>query len=409
MPNGDPAGPSGILPSCAILREMSSTPADADGRRTARVLLDAAAVRQSLSLPLDEVGDWRRLLDAAEFHGLAPLIREKSGATVERLPPEVVARLSRAYIGSAKRDLVMAASVSDCMSSLAGAGVPVIVLKGLPLASSLYSDPALRPCFDLDLLIHPADLAIALEVLARRGYTPAPHMARHPASTLVQLDCEVVLRHPRRMPIELHWAISPDDYPFRIDPELMWRSQTVIEVGGVRVPVLGRECQLVYLAVHGAKHAWARLLWLGDIVRAIDNGIDWNEALRLAAESGCTRPFLLGLLLSHGLLGTVVPGAILEQARADAAVVMAAGEAGARFLRIPPAEPSSIEQTAFNARLAYGAWAKARHWAAMVLTPKDEDFSRWRLPERLFWLYRPLRLQRVLVKHGCRILRSRVS
>ena len=72
--------------------------------------------------------------------------------------------------------------------------------------------------------------------------------------------------------------------------------------------------------------------------------------------------------------------------------------------RIPPAEPSNIERTAFRARLAHGTWAKARHWAAMLVTPKDEDFSRWQLPPRLLWLYRPLRLQRVLVKHGCRLL-----
>jgi hypothetical protein len=384
---------------------MFSTHEDPEGRRIAQVLLEVAALRR-FSLPLDEVSDWRGLLDAAEFHGLAPLIREKAGAAVEPLASEAVARLSRAYFGSARRSLVLAASVSDSVSSLAGAGVPLIVLKGLPLACSLYLDPALRPSFDLDLLIRPADLAVALEVLARSGYTPAPHMARYPASTLLRLDCEIVLQHPRRMPIELHWAISPDDYPFRVDPELMWRSRTIIEMDGAPVPVLGRECQLVYLTVHGAKHAWTRLLWLSDIARAIDKGIDWSEALRLGAESGCTRPLHLGLVLSHSLLGAAVPEAILEQARADPAVVTAAGEAGSRFRRIPPAEPSSIERTAFNARLAHGVLAKARHWAAMFVTPKDEDFSRWRLPARLFWLYRPLRLQRVLVKHGRRILAS---
>ena len=387
---------------------MVPSAADAERHRIAQVLLDAAAApRQRRSLPLDEVGDWRDLFDAAEFHGLAPLIQWKAGADVERVPPEVADRLSRAYLDSAKRGLVLAALMSDTVSCLAGAGVPVIVLKGPPLACSLYADPALRPSFDLDLLIRPADLAVALEVLARDGYALGPHMARFPASTLLQLDCEIVLQHPRRIPIDLHWAISPVDYPFRIDPELMWRSRTVIEMGGAPVPVLGREWLLVYLAVHGAKHAWARLLWLGDVARAIDKGIDWSEALRLAAETGCTRPLLLGLLLSHDLLEAAVPDAILQQARADAVVVAAACEAGARLHRIPPAEPSSIERTAFHARLAHGAWAKARHWAAMLVTPKDADFSRWRLPARLLWLYRPLRLQRVLVKHGCRILRLR--
>jgi hypothetical protein len=385
---------------------MPRPPADADRHRIAQALLDAATPRQRRRLRLGELSDWRDLFDAAEFHGLAALLQWKVAADGERIPPEAADRLSRAYLDSAKRSLVLAAATSDTVSYLAADGIPVIVLKGSPLGCSLYADPAQRPSFDLDLLIRPADLARALEVLARDGYTMGPYLGRFPAHTLLQLDCEIVLQHPRRMPIELHWAISPVDYPFRIDPELMWRSRTVIEMDGAPVPVVGRECQLVYLTVHGAKHAWTRLLGLSDIARAIDKGIDWSEALRLAAETRCTRPLLLGLLLSHSLLEAAVPEAILEQARTNAAVVRAAGEAGARFHRIPPAEPSSIERTACNARLAHGALAKARHWAAMFATPKDEDFSRWRLPARLFWLYRPLRLQRVLVKHGRRILAS---
>lgn len=380
---------------------MPASSADAERHRIAQVLLDAAvAPRQRRSLALDEVSDWRGLFDAAEFHGLTALLQQK----VERVPPEVADRIARARVDSAKRGLLLAASMSDTVSCLAGAGIPLIVLKGPPLATSLYADPSLRPSFDLDLLIRPADLAVALEVLARDGYAPAPHMARFPSSTLLRLDCEIVLQHPRRIPIDLHWALSPADFPFRIDPELMWRSRIDIEMGGAPVPVLGPESLLLYLAVHGAKHAWARLLWLGDVARATDKGIDWSETSRLAAETGCTRPLLLALLLSHDLLQAPVPDTILQQARADLVVVAAARKAGARLHRIPPAEPSNIEKTAFRARLAHGAWAKARHWAAALVTPKDADFSRWRLPARLLWLYRPLRVQRVLVKHGCRIL-----
>ncbi len=175
-----------------------------------------------------------------------------------------------------------------------------------------------------------------------------------PACTLLQLDCEIVLEHPRRIPIDLHWALSPADFPFPLDAELMWRSRTVIEMGGAPVPVLGRECLLVYLAVHGAKHAWSRLLWLGDMVRAIDNGIDWSAALRLATEAGCTRPLLLGLLLSHDLLEAAVPEAILQQARGDAAVVAAAGESAARVSPPHPAR-GAVQHRADGLQRATGA------------------------------------------------------
>jgi Uncharacterised nucleotidyltransferase len=42
---------------------------------------------------------------------------------------------------------------------LAGGGVDLLVLKGVPLAQELYGDPVLRPMQDLDLLIRREQLA----------------------------------------------------------------------------------------------------------------------------------------------------------------------------------------------------------------------------------------------------------
>ena len=60
-----------------------------------------------------------------------------------------------------------------------------------------------------------------------------------------------------------------------------------------------------------------------------------------AGTPNCPRPLLLGLLLSHDLLEAAVPDAILQQARADAAVVAAACEAvSACTASRPPSRPT---------------------------------------------------------------------
>jgi hypothetical protein len=65
--------------------------------------------------------------------------------------------------------------------------------------------------------------------------------------------------------------------------------------------------------------------------------------------------------------------------------------------------PSSTARTAYNARLAPRTWDKIRHWAAMFKAPKEEDLEQWNLPAWLFFLYYPLRVQRLAVKYARRL------
>jgi hypothetical protein len=351
-----------------------------------------------------DASEWAALLDAADFHNLLPLLYWSIGRGAAHLTPEDVARrLNQAYVSSAKRTLFLTVNLAELILRFDEERIPVMALKGPPLADSLYPDPALRPSYDLDFLIRPADVAAALALLAHDGYRLAPYFARLPLKALLTFDCEAVLRREGRTPIELHWAVAPDNYPFRFDAGVMWRSRRTARIGGQEVSVLAPECLLMYLCMHGAKHAWSRLIWFADVARLVDHGVDWHEALALATETRCERPFFLGLLLAHELLDTEVPEAILDRARADSIVMSTARETAQRLRRVPPYEPSSTGRTAYNARLARGTVDKIRHWAAMFKAPKEEDLEQWNLPTWLFVLYYPLRVQRLAVKYARRL------
>jgi hypothetical protein len=370
----------------------------------ATLLSVASTARPPHAFPAFTAAGWARLLEAAEFHGLTPLLYQCSRGTSEPVPCDVADALAAAYLASAKRGLAQAAWLSETVAVFGAAGIPMIALKGPALAQILYPDPALRPSSDLDVLVHPSDLQRTLHVLAGEGYVPPPHLARFPARILVRLDCELTLQHPRRASIDLHWDTAPADYPFRIDAGLLWHARDSVQVAGRSVPVLRRECLLLYLATHAAKHGWWRLLWLSDIARVLEAPLDWTAATRLAAESGCARVVRVALLLAHDLLGAPVPADVMLEARADAPVSRVAAEVSERLRRLPPRELSSVQLTAFNARLATGLSAKARHWAALAITPQEADLVRWRLPYQLRWFYRPLRMQRLIRKYARKFL-----
>lgn len=116
------------------------------------------------------------------------------------------------------------------------------------------------------------------------------------------------------------------------------------------------------------------------------------------------RPLLLGLLLAHELAEAAVPEAILQQAGEVDAVRRLAHQVVSRLNRIPPVEPDGVELTTFNVRMAETKWKKVRHYAGMLRAPTDEELKLVALPERLFFLYYPLRGVRLALKYGARLV-----
>jgi hypothetical protein len=207
--------------------------------------------------------------------------------------------------------------------------------------------------------------------------------------------------------VDLQWEIGLGDYPFGYDPAVLWSSLGRARLAGREVAGLSPESLLLFLCVHGAKHMWSRLHWLGDLARLAARQPDWAAALRVAAQAGCERPVLLGLWLAHEVSGAAVPEPILRRAGEVEAVRRLAGQVVARLRRLPPPEaPDGMQLTQFNARLAELRWKKVRHYAGMLRAPTDEELKLVALPEGLFFLYYPLRAVRLAAKYGARLVRG---
>lgn len=352
------------------------------------------------------VTDWNALADAAEYHGLAAVLYRALDRAAPGLAPENIQnRLQNGYRDSARRNLILTTQLLALLDIFAAEGIAVLPLKGPALAELLYPDPLLRTFSDLDLLVREQDVPASLRVLAREGYTLSPHLARLPFRALMRLDFQLLLHHPRKAPVDLQWDTAPTDFPFSFDPEILWRSRTSISIDGRQVPSLCPETLLLYLCVHGTKHLWSRLQWLGDLARLVAIPPNWAGVSKLAAEAGCERPLLLGLLLARDLLDAPVPEEIVAQARAQPIVQTRANQVSHRLMRIPPVEPQGAEFTTFNAGMAERTRDKLRHYAALFKAPTDKELELFPLPEPLFFLYYPLRTVRLVLKYAQQLAR----
>ena len=143
-----------------------------------------------------------------------------------------------------------------------------MVLKGLPQARLLYSDPAYRSSSDIDILVSPRDFRRAAGVLEAAGFAPAnpPVSASSPYAFAFYGVLRDASFRNAKIPgayIELHqrpfFATGLRAQSLRLVAERPSSSKDI------PAPAIGPDLAF-YLIAHGALSYWARLKWLADLV-----------------------------------------------------------------------------------------------------------------------------------------------
>lgn len=94
-----------------------------------------------LSTPLR----WPVVMERARSHQVFPLLyRKLNDLGFTGVPEAVQSGLKSLYLANALRNQLLAEELARVLSLLGDAGIPVIPLKGVPLAKSLFGDPAAR-------------------------------------------------------------------------------------------------------------------------------------------------------------------------------------------------------------------------------------------------------------------------
>jgi hypothetical protein len=102
------------------------------------------------------------------------------------------------------------------------------------------------------------------------------------------------------------------------------------------VPTLAPEDLLLYLCVHGAKHHWQRLAWIGDVAALLRTyELEWGRLLDQADQTGGRRMLGLGMWLAQTLLGAVCPVDVQQRLYADPAIPGLAEEVLTRLFATP--------------------------------------------------------------------------
>ena len=285
----------------------------------------AVVVGQQLPTALAAVPSLAEFLDAAEQHGLEPLVFAHITRAGLAIPSASHDRLRARQVQHAHAAAVRASMFTSVACAMAQARVPFLVLKGAALAHLVYDDPRLRPMRDVDLLIPKADGGRAQDVLKHCGFAPSgiavPSRHHHSmgmartlegATVTIELHHELMVRTP---------FVEPRNYD-----DLIRRSQP-FEWGGMSYQTLGCEDMLWHVYAHAfvintLRPGAIRLLSVADLVHATEAWIDRIDWARLRRKHG---RLLRALQVLHDLVpwSPHVEEVLRQQVKRPATIVRA--------------------------------------------------------------------------------------
>lgn len=359
----------------------------------------AARINTLLQQPIN----WEYLLDMALRHALVPLLyRQLKRAGPETIPTPTMARLQNEFAANTVRNILLTRELGRILEACEEEGIPVIPYKGPSLAIQAYGDTALRQFSDLDLLVHERDADRAAQTLLSNGYRSHYQTSRKPLANYVRLLCEQgFVREDDGVYVEVHWATAPKYISSYLDAEVYWGRTDKITIAGRKADALSIEDLLLTLCVHAGKHQWERLAWLCDLNETISkhSSIRWEQLIEESRRTKTRRMLYLGLHLANDLLGTVLPEAILHQARAESSVISLADEVRRRLFQRTHRPYAPLEAMRFQVKVRERILDGVRSCYYSQVPPTPADLLAIRLPNALSFLYYLLRPIRLIKKH----------
>ena len=259
-----------------------------------------------------EIND-KKFIELIDRHALAPLAFQSLGNNVHVTHDLKAQMKMRADINqlAALKSMSMIVRLQKKMDELKITGV---FLKGVPLASVYYGDIGLRHCGDIDLWVEKKGFEIISSYLTTLGYRSNVELSqfnRRQIAFKYKTDHHIhfASEDPTLPPvIELHWKLRGRFGFFTFDPKNLTIKYLQFDVGGVKLNLLNHIDNFLFLCCHGSEHAWYRLKWLFDLPKVINHvQFNWDDVYERAIELNCLDEVKLTFLVLNRVLKIDVP------------------------------------------------------------------------------------------------------
>lgn len=175
------------------------------------------------------------------------------------------------------------ARMAEIVGKVQSAGIPVMLLKGVPLVLKYYGDAGLRPMRDLDLLVRPEHALEAGRVFAAAGWSKQPLTRYRLGPDDLSFRQAQAYVDAEGREVDLHWhALYQATSPGVDDP--FWEAAEPLEYEGLAVQSMCATDEVLHALVHGPN--WNEIppiRWVSDVLVVMRSApVDWERVVRLA-------------------------------------------------------------------------------------------------------------------------------
>ena len=267
-------------------------------------------------------GEWRSRYNGTEieFVGNSPSVRKLrlllfNAFQQHDLHADKKTRtyLRLAYLKEELRSKIFRQICRAVLQLLQREGFAAIVLKGTALAETVYGNPMLRHCHDIDVLLPDDQLSRAATLLPQLGF-------RRASPRIKPINARVRLEHDSELPLELHRDLFGIPFYNSTLAEMLAQTQTKL-VTGVPVKILNPCDNLLHVCGHASYSASRQSLrWVTDAWFIMNKhpDLDWNLLFDNIRRNRLALPLSVMLRYMAESLGATIPSNFLGRLSAAA-------------------------------------------------------------------------------------------
>ncbi len=372
--------------------------------------------------------DWVDVLNLIQHHRIEScLYQSEVWPDLEKqLSPEIVQHIRNRHRENVLRSLQYQSAILTIFEKFTLSHVHVLLIKGLAVQEWLY-ERKIRPSRDVDILIEPASVPLATNLLKQLGYEQlncdAPFLERD-RFTLSRISWfkDQEFRHKvSGIVVELHWRLTDIEKEFQYDFNELWSNRSEVTIAGQQVPTLQPEMHLLYLSVHVAQSIYGRFFSLQDISlvasyhpNVLQRSFTMAPAMKVEKALGCA------VSLACVIYGTPQPKALTQNNDLFTRCSVLLEGILPEILSENPPRPLPPSSPPFSHIYEIGNWkaniidlsAYRWRWFLNRSAPKYPDIRLIKLHTNLsflYWLIHPVRYISTRVTYFLRALKSKIK